>query len=266
MTSGVRALALALVLLAAGGGAARATDECKVGKLNDYILWFDDITEALGHQEIIERALQDLRADIQQALAPDEIGISSVRCTDKASLDKLSKLSKLEKLDPKLVQGFLDHAVLMGIVGGRNSLEYLIVPYLSGPGQPVKLESARSCGGDHAGATDELDRLRIQAYGAAALALYEVRLLESGRDPCVARRAEVLIQRAISKVDEVRARVPGSHVGDDGLRLDLSRTCQRMEGVIDQIGTSNDRCPMPAAGARLAKLAGPLKTSVCGRP
>jgi hypothetical protein len=242
-----------LVTLTASVATAAPSDPCAIRDKDEYILWFDSVTSALFQQGVLETQILDLQRETRAALGQDIDLLSARQCSNPGYL------ATLRKKDHEGLQGFLDKFVVMGIAGSGPDLEYFILPYLLDQVSPPKLTVLASCGKDGAPRAEGQDPQRIQAYAYAALALYEIRRLESRRDAGGAHRAEILMQRALSKMAELDARAEANGGGDRTLLDHLQRKCQRLETIIDEMGTA---AGMPAQSHQLAKLI-PSKNSIC---
>jgi hypothetical protein len=252
----------ALVLLAtlAVGGSARAQQPmgCRTGSTaSDYVMWFDDVTSSMVEATAIQRDLLDLRAELRPLFGNDQTSLASDTCASSLRLKPLRDHS-LEGM-----QQLLDRFVVMAILSGDRHLEYYILPYLLGEPSPPRLVIEGTCACGSRQPADGVDQTqRIQAYAYAALALYEIRRQESHRDACGAHRSEILVQRAISKVDDLDAHNLPEDVPNRALVGHLRSRCLILEQLISELGPSSPTCGMPAESARMARRVS--AADVCG--
>jgi hypothetical protein len=220
-------------------------------------MWFDGATTSMVEASAIQNELLDLRADLSVALAGrDPASLAPETCSSQLLLRPLRE-RRLEGM-----QQLLDKFVVMAILAGDHQLEYYILPYLLGEPSPARLviHGSCACGSQPAESADQTQR--IQAYAYAALALYEIRRQESHREACGARRAEILVQRAISKVSDLDAHSLPEDLPDRALVVHLRDRCLLLERIIDELGTASTTCGMPAESPRLAHHV--AAADVCG--
>ena len=254
---------------------ARADDgSCKPGKENTYMVWVDGVTSKTIGIEISKEFLK-LSALSPASLAPAGLTMSTLNCEDAA------QIARVRAKMPAFIHGLVDNRVLMAMFASGPDLEYYLFPYLlDAPTLPPRLTVRASCGPNRGAPTETIDaQRRTQAYAFAAAALYEIRQQESRPDACGSRRAEVLVQRALTFVGDLVARASVPDSAEKSLLDHLKERCLVLERGIERMsrqavaarpGASNgaapqtsDTCGLPRASQQLAGLALD-PNSVCG--
>jgi hypothetical protein len=235
---------------------ARAQDRsCKVGTDNAYMVWVDAATSKLTRTEIPKELLK-LAAMSPAAPAPAGLTMSTLDCDDP------TQIARVRAKMPAFIHGLVDNRVLMAIFASGPDLEYYLFPYLlDGPTLPPKLVRA-SCGPNHGEPAEIIDaQRRTQAYAYAAAALYEIRQQESRPDACGSRRAEVLVQRALTFVGDAAARVSIPDSAEKSLLEHLKERCLVLELGIERMSRQAVAARPPASNG-----AAPRTSETCGLP
>jgi len=239
----------------AAGGRAQAQQRpvvpaCPAGHEGQYIVWNFAETSTLFNPGDIEEELRKIRQEAAEKLGGYQLvpPIEAHVCASPALQKKLETRDHLSDLGD---------FVLVGLSAKGKAFQVHIVPYIVNySGQPTKgepLELTKDwCSQDAAAPSANEYRSEVRAYVHTALALAEIRLLESGGDPCRARQAQFFLERALSAV----SRRPVSKGADAAaiaqLQDYLEKKGRDLKPRIEAAAKRADRCGMSVEAARLS--------------
>jgi hypothetical protein len=262
-----------------------ARSDCTTGDDTKYVVWTSgDAATVLGDPALVARVLRDIRNEVARELPRDVLPeLVADTCSDTQYFPTPHDQSA------KSMQKFLDKVVVFGLAASpRQQLEYYVVPYRVERSSGLTLES-EACELDKSteGVTKEgpsgkevqkdvskkVPRKRqyhdaIHAYAYAALALYEMRLLDSQREPCSARRAEAFVERALSYLDVllVQVRNTPSEAATVDLRAHLAAKCGSLNKKIAAMNNPASKCAVPYQSDELLRALPPERAGGCVLP
>jgi hypothetical protein len=244
---------LVIVVVLATGGSARgqAPDQC-TGRNGDYVVWnFSQTTSTLFEQKEIEAELGKIQEEAAQklgyALRPP---LTARDCKNAALQKKLETRDHLTDLESFL---------LVGLTAKGKAFEVHIIPYLVSyksrvASDPIGLITNWECQTDGPSPSVNERRSVIRAYVYAALALAELRLLESQRDPCRVRQAQFYLERALSAVSRRPLSTGSDPLAVGQLQEYLEAKRGWLKPFIEAAAQSAGRCAMPIVSSRLPQL------------
>jgi hypothetical protein len=248
--SALCALVAALLLAAPApslGAAASGQLTCREGDKTNYVLWnFETRTATLLKPEVVEKQLRELVREASKGLK-QAVGLVSATCRDERYL------LQMEQKNKERVQDLSDKSVLFGIGASGADLQFHIVPYILANGSGAAPKNHGSCTEGKSDQTVIENEKRVLAFGFAALALYEMRLLESKREPCRMQRAEVFVKQAIAYLAKLRTPEQPIDSESNDLLIHLKDKCLGLEKMIDEISKTSDRCEMPGPSSKLTQ-------------
>jgi hypothetical protein len=92
----------------------------------------------------------------------------------------------------------------------------------------------------------------IRTYAYAALALAEIRRLESSREPCRARHAQFFLERALSALTTRAGTTASERSASADLQRYLEEKRRWLEPQIEMAAKTADGCGMPPESSRLS--------------
>jgi hypothetical protein len=234
---------LSLVAVLTMSGQAQADQgECRTGHEGDYVIWnFDRRTSTLFDPKDIEDELLKIQSDAAEHLRTERAPQVQVSlCRNDALLDGHH---------PADLGDFL----LAVLTAEGKEFEVRIVPYVVNRDRP-RFITHWEC--TQSGPVPSINAYRsvIRAYAYAALALSEIRRLESQPDPCRVRHVQFFLEHALSALAPRSATAAPQASATSQLQQYLSEKREWLKPLIEAAAKTPDRCGMPVESSHLSEL------------
>jgi hypothetical protein len=235
-----------VALLAAGGTAGADEPECRTGSEKEYIVWnFDRLTSTLFGPTEIEDELKKINREALLNLGTDDAPAVKVSaCRNAALLDKL--ISVHEPAD-------LGDFVLVVLSANAKDFEVHIVPYIVNRDRPRLITHSECTKGGPVPSVNAY-RLEISTYAYAALALSEIRRLESLHELCRVRHAQFFLERALSALATFTVTTAPDQSAAAMLQRHLEEKRAWLKPMMEAAANTASRCGMSPESSHLSLL------------
>lgn len=235
---------LSLVALLATGAEAQADEpeQCRTGREGEYVIWnFDRRTSTLFDPKEIEDELRKIQSDAAAHLG-----------TERAPQVQVS-LCRNDALLGSHHPADLGDFLLAVLTADGKDFEVRIVPYIVNRERP-RLITHWEC--TQGGPVPSINAYRsvIRAYAYAALALSEIRRLESQADPCRVRHAQFFLEHALSALAPRTVMTAADLSATSQLEQHLEQKREWLKPFIEAAARTPDRCGMPVESSHLSAL------------
>lgn len=244
MRGGVRLFTVVAIFWLVRGGVLHAEEsrQCSPGREGEYVVWnFDRRTAALFDPGEIADELAKIQVDAARRLGSERAPSLQVSlCRNDALLTQHSAAD------------FGDFLLAVVTAEGKD-FEVRIVPYIVEHERPRLITHWKCAEGGPIPSVNAY-RSQIRAYAYAALALAEIRRVESSHDPCLVRHAQFFLERALSDLATTTVTTAGDESPAAALQLHLEEKRQWLRPLIEAAAKTASRCGMPPESSRLSEL------------